>query len=498
MSPIYNPEKKTVEELKDYCRRHKIPNYSSLLKDQLIKVVKKHLNSKKKKTASKRKAAPKRSPAIQESELTKENSKLIDGFLGLAQEYINNQEYEKAEQEIEKIIAIEPRNFSALIKLGLVNYKVGKLDEAVKVLEAGATLRPKEESRQIFFQIANYSFENGRYEEALSYCTKVITKNPNFQNAIDLKAQIKNKIEDILKEIINKKKDIEELELKCEYDKAIGLASTLLTRIEELLFKNKTFSKFKTELSKLKSDCERNNRIIDEIKELNKSYDSIEFKQLSSKIGLRLNEVRPLIEKLTSSNKIDAKIKLDTLEFTGDSKNFQKSMLSKADLILSKNLADEAIIESFIYDGKENKGNYVVNKSDSFKLEINVTAKYNEIRLKKLKSTISYRSLIVNNEKSEINDALVCDAIESDLKNRVVKKGEDINIKLELYSPEERKGLEISLFGVVKKEENYHPLETKSELKMIMPGSVKKEKLKNLGKITFKFLAPNIVKRFQK
>jgi len=94
-----------------------------------------------------------------------------------AKEYFDRGNYSEAEKTYERILAAEPNDFHVLSNLGVVRFRVGKLELAAEALQEATVVAPNDGFSHCMLGIVFYS--QGRYDDAMNALKKALTINPN-------------------------------------------------------------------------------------------------------------------------------------------------------------------------------------------------------------------------------------------------------------------------------------------------------------------------------
>ena len=106
--------------------------------------------------------------------------------LGLA--YYNKKEYELAEKHYQDALKIEPRFVIALRGLGKTYIAMGRIPEAVTILEKAVRNSPH--FAELYFDLANAYTLSREYKKALDAYKKVIELAPNSPLAVEARKEI--------------------------------------------------------------------------------------------------------------------------------------------------------------------------------------------------------------------------------------------------------------------------------------------------------------------
>lgn len=104
--------------------------------------------------------------------------------LMLSDIFINQKEYEKAAEYLEKAIKLNDQFPAVQLRLSEVYKKLGDTDNYLKVLEDIVDKFQGDERFYILKQIATGYFDKGNYQKARNYFTKVVDENPDDTQAL--------------------------------------------------------------------------------------------------------------------------------------------------------------------------------------------------------------------------------------------------------------------------------------------------------------------------
>ena len=123
---------------------------------------------------------------------TNTNSTEIDTFLETAKNSYNQQKYDEAIQNYDKVLQIEPNNTAALVNKGLASSDLNRYDEAIQYYDKALHIEPNDTDALINKGTALYDLE--RYDESIQYYDKVLHIDPNDTDALDMKNTALNKL----------------------------------------------------------------------------------------------------------------------------------------------------------------------------------------------------------------------------------------------------------------------------------------------------------------
>ena len=96
----------------------------------------------------------------------------------LARVYIDDQRYEDAINELERVLDGEPDNYDAYYDLGHVMFEIGDYESAISNFES--VLQYKEDSELLFYSLAQAYEANNEIDKAISNYLKAIAVNDKF------------------------------------------------------------------------------------------------------------------------------------------------------------------------------------------------------------------------------------------------------------------------------------------------------------------------------
>lgn len=103
---------------------------------------------------------------------------------------------EKKEHYYRLALEVEPKNVSALNKMGLLSYQNGKLREAIGFFDAVIGSGKVQNLYPIYFNKSMVLKELKEYEAALNYITKALTFDPKNQLAEILKKELQDIVDE--------------------------------------------------------------------------------------------------------------------------------------------------------------------------------------------------------------------------------------------------------------------------------------------------------------
>ena len=146
--------------------------------------------------------------ALKNSKSEKKSLSLLDTVIKLDPEWIaplllkaniyyQNQKYNLAIQEYQKILKIDPDHISALIRLGILEYKhLKQINKSQATLIKAFSQKSQKTAPDILFDayliLANIYYNQGKKKELLNYTKKAYALNPDNADVIKLKNQVKN------------------------------------------------------------------------------------------------------------------------------------------------------------------------------------------------------------------------------------------------------------------------------------------------------------------
>jgi Flp pilus assembly protein TadD len=119
---------------------------------------------------------------------TAESTSSADEHFALGNELSKAGEFQKAAEEYQKVLDIEPENVDAMTNLGVAYYNLGKLDDAIDVYLTAVELAPKDgdiRSNLAAAYVQKYQLsaaEDDLYK-ALDEYKKAVELNPNLAEA---------------------------------------------------------------------------------------------------------------------------------------------------------------------------------------------------------------------------------------------------------------------------------------------------------------------------
>ncbi|MDH5604415.1 MAG: tetratricopeptide repeat protein, partial [Cyclobacteriaceae bacterium] len=109
------------------------------------------------------------------------------GYKSMGLYYNTKGDIKSAADEYQKAIAID-NNMEAIINLSRINYNMGNLGEAYKLLEKIKNVSPLD--AQLWYNYAAIYYRLNRFEKAKYYLSRVLSINPNHINALLLQWHI--------------------------------------------------------------------------------------------------------------------------------------------------------------------------------------------------------------------------------------------------------------------------------------------------------------------
>ena len=106
--------------------------------------------------------------------------------------FFNLNNYEKAIDQWEKAIKIDPKFVDGLNNLGNALSKIKKFDEAINYLNKALNLRPN--FFETYYTLSEIFFQKGMYEESLKNINKAFSLKPNHLPTIKIKLEILSKM----------------------------------------------------------------------------------------------------------------------------------------------------------------------------------------------------------------------------------------------------------------------------------------------------------------
>lgn len=117
----------------------------------------------------------------------------------LARVYIDDQRYEDAINELERVLDGEPENYDAYYDLGHVMFEIGDYESAISNFEN--VLQYKEDSELLFYSLAQAYEANNEIDKAISNYLKALAVNDKFTLAykkVGILFMARNDFEDAL------------------------------------------------------------------------------------------------------------------------------------------------------------------------------------------------------------------------------------------------------------------------------------------------------------
>lgn len=96
----------------------------------------------------------------------------------LARVYIDDQRYEDAIVELERVLDGQPENYEAFYDLGHVYFELGDYDSAISCFEN--VIEKKEDSELLYYALAQAYEGNNEIDKAISNYLKAVTVNDQF------------------------------------------------------------------------------------------------------------------------------------------------------------------------------------------------------------------------------------------------------------------------------------------------------------------------------
>ena len=110
----------------------------------------------------------------------------VDALIERGKLYLLEKDYEKARQDLEKALELDPNRKDVYQYLGELELALGNKEKALEYLNKTS----KEKDEKFYFAMAQALFNVGKYEEALENINKAIELNKNFPKAYELKSDI--------------------------------------------------------------------------------------------------------------------------------------------------------------------------------------------------------------------------------------------------------------------------------------------------------------------
>ena len=110
----------------------------------------------------------------------------VDALIERGKLYLLEKDYEKARQDLEKALELDPSRKDVYQYLGELELALGNKEKALEYLNKTS----KEKDEKFYFTMAQALYNTGKYEEALENINKAIELNKNFPKAYELKSDI--------------------------------------------------------------------------------------------------------------------------------------------------------------------------------------------------------------------------------------------------------------------------------------------------------------------
>lgn len=114
-------------------------------------------------------------------ETVQEGSSSIDVHIKQGNDYVAAGDFASAATEFEAAVALEPANVSARSNLGVVYYRLGRLDEAIEQWQQAIEIAPTD--ADLYSNLAAAYVQKGELEVALEHYQTAVESDPDLAEA---------------------------------------------------------------------------------------------------------------------------------------------------------------------------------------------------------------------------------------------------------------------------------------------------------------------------
>lgn len=120
-------------------------------------------------------------PSPTETPTATQDAARLQALINSARRALENRQYDRAEDDINQVLEIDPNNSSALIVLGILQLERGNTDAAIDTLELALELDPG--NGEALLTLARAIARRGNRDEAISILDELITAQPDSPDA---------------------------------------------------------------------------------------------------------------------------------------------------------------------------------------------------------------------------------------------------------------------------------------------------------------------------